>query len=196
MDNLVANDGAIRLRLRPMLGSDYDVIRAIENEPEGNAMACAHARTDDQFAAHWRRMLEEADTINRVIETATRTERGAVTIWTAVGFIGSFVTDVFISSDAVDDDGAPHASQSNRGTARRCVGYRISKDNWGKGLATRALGLFLKEIPERPLWAVTAASNTASQRVLTKCGFQAVDRRWAEATERYPAGDEVVARLG
>ena len=54
---------------------------------------------------------------------------------------------------------------------RRLVGYWISRDHWGKGIATGALSEALKELP-RPLFAYVAEHNVASIRVLQKCGFQ------------------------
>lgn len=51
------------------------------------------------------------------------------------------------------------------------IGYWIDRKYWRKGIATRALSLFLGDIPARPLYARVAKHNTASVRVLTKCGF-------------------------
>lgn len=51
------------------------------------------------------------------------------------------------------------------------VGYWIGRDHWGRGIATRALAAFLREVTARPLYATVALGNTASVRVLEKCGF-------------------------
>jgi RimJ/RimL family protein N-acetyltransferase len=53
----------------------------------------------------------------------------------------------------------------------REVGYQLGKAFWGKGIATRALELFLPIIPYRPLYGVTPTHNIGSQKVLTRCGF-------------------------
>lgn len=53
----------------------------------------------------------------------------------------------------------------------REVGYWLGKEYWGKGIATRALEEFLKQIPTRPLYAHVAKHNIGSRRVLEKCGF-------------------------
>jgi RimJ/RimL family protein N-acetyltransferase len=58
---------------------------------------------------------------------------------------------------------------------RRAVGYWISKDHWGKGIATQALREFVDELKERPLYAFVALHNLGSIRVLEKCGFRVVD---------------------
>ena len=51
------------------------------------------------------------------------------------------------------------------------VGYWLSKEFWGQGIASRALELLLADVPIRPLHARVATSNRASLRVLQKCGF-------------------------
>jgi RimJ/RimL family protein N-acetyltransferase len=58
----------------------------------------------------------------------------------------------------------------------RLVGYWVGKDFWGKGIATRALSLFLTQLKMRPLHAYVAAHNRGSIRVLEKCGFTVAKR--------------------
>ena len=53
----------------------------------------------------------------------------------------------------------------------RLVGYWIGRDFWGRGVATAALSQFLCDEIRRPLVARVATHNTASLRVLQKCGF-------------------------
>ena len=53
----------------------------------------------------------------------------------------------------------------------REVGYWLGKEFWGKGIATRALEEFLRQIETRPLYAHVAKHNIASRRVLENCGF-------------------------
>ena len=50
---------------------------------------------------------------------------------------------------------------------KRRVGYWLGKAFWGKGIATRALALLLKEEPIRPLYAHVARSNL---RVVPRAG--------------------------
>jgi RimJ/RimL family protein N-acetyltransferase len=57
---------------------------------------------------------------------------------------------------------------------RRYVGYWIDRSVWGRGIATRALGLFLGRVTSRPLYAYVAVANVGSTRVLEKCGFRRV----------------------
>jgi RimJ/RimL family protein N-acetyltransferase len=56
-------------------------------------------------------------------------------------------------------------------SGEREVGYWLGREYWGKGIATRALLLFLEQVTARPLYAHVAKHNLASIRVLEKCGF-------------------------
>jgi len=51
------------------------------------------------------------------------------------------------------------------------VGYWLGRPYWGQGIATRALFVFLREVPTRPLYAHVTTSNRGSIRVLEKCDF-------------------------
>lgn len=53
----------------------------------------------------------------------------------------------------------------------REVGYWIGRVFWGNGIATRALAAFLEMVQTRPLYGHVVHHNTASLRVLQKCGF-------------------------
>jgi RimJ/RimL family protein N-acetyltransferase len=55
---------------------------------------------------------------------------------------------------------------------RRFVGYWLGRPFWGRGVGTRALRLFLRREPVRPLYADPYSGNTASVRLLEKCGFE------------------------
>ena len=58
-----------------------------------------------------------------------------------------------------------------RATNHREVGYWLGREYWGRGIATRALQLFLVEEKTRPLFAHVARHNVGSRRVLEKCNF-------------------------
>jgi RimJ/RimL family protein N-acetyltransferase len=75
------------------------------------------------------------------------------------------------------------------------VSYWLGREHWGKGIATRALSLFLEEITERPIYGRAAADNIGSIRVLEKCGFRhcGVSRGFASA--RGEEIDEVILEL-
>ncbi len=72
----------------------------------------------------------------------------------------------------------------------RWVGYWLGRQWWGRGVATRALGLLLAEESARPLHARAARSNVASIRVLERNGFVLRGYGMSEETERFPACEE------
>ncbi|WP_250008450.1 GNAT family N-acetyltransferase [Actinoplanes sp. M2I2] len=57
----------------------------------------------------------------------------------------------------------------------REVGYWLGQDFWGRGVGTGALTRYLQIEPIRPLRATVDAGNTASLRLLRRCGFTEVD---------------------
>jgi RimJ/RimL family protein N-acetyltransferase len=75
------------------------------------------------------------------------------------------------------------------------IGYWIDRAFWGRGIASRALPLLLREVAKRPLIAIAATSNGASLRVLQKCGFVVEQVRISPASERYPECEEAVLVL-
>lgn len=77
----------------------------------------------------------------------------------------------------------------------REVGYWLGKDYWGKGIATAALQEFLTIITERPLYAHAAKDNTASVRVLQKCGFIITGEGRGFARARGEEIDEYILKL-
>ncbi|MCD4760250.1 GNAT family N-acetyltransferase [archaeon] len=56
------------------------------------------------------------------------------------------------------------------------VGYFITKEYWGKGIATKALKQILifafKDLKLKKVWAAIISNNPASGRVLEKAGFK------------------------
>ncbi len=77
------------------------------------------------------------------------------------------------------------------------VTYWLGREYWGRGLATRALSEFLRQHqPARPIYARAAADNTASIRVLTKCGFVLSGRNRDYANARGAEIEECVFCLG
>jgi len=57
----------------------------------------------------------------------------------------------------------------------RAIGYWLGRAFWGRGIASAAVARFVAEHElTRPLYAYVAISNTASVRVLERCGFRRV----------------------
>ncbi len=77
----------------------------------------------------------------------------------------------------------------------REVTYWIGREDWGRGIATRALEAFLLLEGTRPLYGRAASDNAGSIRVLTKCGFVKVGDGRGFAHGRNAETDEVILRL-
>ena len=75
------------------------------------------------------------------------------------------------------------------------ISYWIGKEFWGMGIATQALKLFLKEQTIRPLFARVVKDNTASIRVLEKCGFEVAGEDKGFANARGTEVEEFVFKL-
>lgn len=69
------------------------------------------------------------------------------------------------------------------------ITYAIGKANWGKGIATEAVGQFLKIEHTRPIYGRVAFDNYGSQRVLEKTGFTQIGESKGYANAR---GKEIV----
>lgn len=68
----------------------------------------------------------------------------------------------------------------------RLIGYWFGRSFWGRGVATAALAQFVAELPPGPLAAYVGRHNTASRRVLEKCGFVLEREHAEELFLRYP----------
>jgi RimJ/RimL family protein N-acetyltransferase len=151
-------DRADAIRLRPTGPGDLPALFEIQTDPEGNVMAGTKPRTREAFFAAWERNFADPGVNARVIEI------DGVRGLEVVGSIACFPAD-----------------------GRDCIGYWIARAHWGKGIASRAVLVFLGEERRRPLHATTARTNAPSQRILEKCGFRCVGFRMEEETERFVA---------
>ena len=75
------------------------------------------------------------------------------------------------------------------------MSYWIGREFWGKGIATKALAVFLSAVKARPLYARAAKDNIASLRVLEKCGFAITGYERGFANARGEEVEEVVLEL-
>lgn len=67
------------------------------------------------------------------------------------------------------------------------IGYTVNRADWGKGIASKGLSLFIPCIPQVNLHASTIASNIGSSKVLARNGFVYLNTTDEPASERYPA---------
>lgn len=75
------------------------------------------------------------------------------------------------------------------------VSYWIGRAYWGKGVATRSLSLLLDYVNIRPLFARAVKDNTASIRVLEKCGFKICGEDKGFSNARAKEVEEYVLQL-
>ncbi|MGS2617018.1 GNAT family N-acetyltransferase [Micromonospora sp. LZ34] len=75
------------------------------------------------------------------------------------------------------------------------VSYWIDPHRWGRGHATAALAVLLRELPQRPVHARAAKDNAASLAVLRKCGFVVVGEDSGYADGRGEEVEEYVLEL-
>jgi RimJ/RimL family protein N-acetyltransferase len=102
---------------------------------------------------------------------------------------------VNIATQDGDAGGVRHGERSGDLEGQREVTYWVGREDWGRGIATRALQEFLQLEATRPLYARAASDNAASIRVLTRCGFLLVGEGRAFGDGRNEETDEVVLRL-
>ena len=117
--------------------------------------------------------------------------------WTAfAAHWAAILADDTVAKQTIVVDGqvAGHIGSFGPVDARE-VGYWIGRAFWGQGVATAALAAFLRQVPERPLFAHVTTDNVGSLRVLERCGFTQVGERRATAATG-GAVDEVILRLG
>ncbi|MFN0138116.1 MAG: GNAT family N-acetyltransferase [Phycisphaerae bacterium] len=146
------------VRLRPVGPADLPALFEIQADPESNVMAGTKSRTREVFFTVWERNFVDAGVNACVIEIDGASGSQLV------GSIARFQAD-----------------------GHDCVGYWIARAHWGKGIASRALALFLEQEHRRPLRATTAGDNAPSRHILQKCGFRFVGVRMGEETDRFVA---------
>jgi RimJ/RimL family protein N-acetyltransferase len=105
--------------------------------------------------------------------------------------------DPAVTNRTIEVDGAVAGVIGSWGDdGERELTYWLGREHWGKGIATRALAEFIREVERaRPLHASTAHDNVGSQRVLEKCGFRRVGAGRGFANGRGEEIDETLFRL-
>ncbi len=139
------------IRLRPLQDTDLDDLFQWESHPGATGMA-AFTRQDPTDRAAFDAHYQ------RVRADQANTVRGIEKDGQLVGMIGSF---------SIEDE--------------REITYWIDQASWGRGIASEAVGLFIKQECQRPLYARVAQHNHGSSRVLARNGFLQVgeETSWA-----------------
>ena len=151
------------LVLRDVVEDDLPVFFGFQLDPDANHMAAFTARDPTDRAAFMAHW-------NRIMAEPANVIRTIVCDGQVVGSVSSYVE-----------------------AARPEVTYWIGRAHWGKGIATRALTLFLADVnATRPIYARVAKDNPGSRRVLEKCGFQVIGETTGFAHAR---GEEIAEVL-
>jgi RimJ/RimL family protein N-acetyltransferase len=151
--------------LRPVEDSDLDALFDEMRDPESVRMAAFTARNPDDRSAFDAHMARVRSSPDITLRAVTQDGR-------LVGSIGSFV----IEGDTE-------------------ITYWIDRAAWGRGIASRALALFLDLMPVRPLHARAASDNTGSLRVLQRSGFEVTGTETSFAPARNAEIEETILRL-
>jgi len=154
-----------QVTLRPVEVSDLDAIFEWMRDPESVRMAAFTAADPNDRSAFDAHMVTVMSSPENRFWAIIRDAR-------FVGTIGSYPSE-----------GATE------------VTYWIGRSYWGQGIATQALGLFLAQIPERPLRARAASDNAGSLRVLQKAGFRTIGTDVGFAAGRGAEIDETILEL-
>ena len=136
----------MNIRLREVEPGDLPLFFAHQQDPVAAGLAAFTSRDRAAFDAHWAKIL--ADPANLVRTIAVECGVSPESAEQVAGNVCSFTRD-----------------------GLREVGYWIDRAYWGRGVATAALAAYLRVEQTRPLHAGVAKHNTASLRVLQKCGF-------------------------
>lgn len=153
------------LHLREMTEADLPLLFEWERDPEANYMAAFTAKDPADRAAYMAKWT-------RLLSDDTIIKKTILVDGRVVGTIAKF--ELF---------GKPN------------VTYWIGREFWGRGFATEALSLFLREVTTRPLYASAAKDNVASLRVLEKCGFRIIGFEKGYANARGKEIDEALLEL-
>jgi RimJ/RimL family protein N-acetyltransferase len=151
--------------LRPIDDSDLDALFDQMRDPESVWMAAFTPKDPDDRDAFDAHM-------SRVRTSPEVTMRAVTCDGRIVGSIASFVLE-----------------------GQTEVTYWIDRSVWGMGVASRALALFLKMIPIRPLHARAASDNVGSLKVLGKAGFRIVGTEISHACGRNAEIEETILCL-
>lgn len=163
---MTTGDATTTVTLRDVTDSDLPIFFQQQLDPEANRMAAFTPRDPGDWAAFIARW--ERILTGETSHTRTILEGDAV-----AGSVSVY-----------EEDG--HWE----------VTYWLGRDFWGRGIATRALALFLDEETTRPLYARAVKDNVGSLRVLQKCGFVIIGEDAGFANAREAEVEEYVLALG
>ncbi|MGI2145404.1 GNAT family N-acetyltransferase [Shewanella frigidimarina] len=145
----------MNISLHPITEADLDILFEFENDPIANKMADFVPRKRKAFNLHWQQ---------KVLANEKAIAQG---IWIDDVLVGNVLS--WINTDA--------AAKSD--PQMRLVGYWIGREHWGKGIATKAVEIFLKQFISSPVFAYIDKQNEGSVAVAYANGF-------FDVTAQYP----------
>ncbi|MGI2109473.1 GNAT family N-acetyltransferase [Shewanella frigidimarina] len=145
----------MNISLHPITEADLDIFFEFENDPIANKMADFVPRKRKAFNLHWQQ---------KVLANEKAIAQG---IWIDDVLVGNVLS--WINTDA--------AAKSD--PQMRLVGYWIGREHWGKGIATKAVEMFLKQFISSPVFAYIDKQNEGSVAVAYANGF-------FDVTAQYP----------
>jgi RimJ/RimL family protein N-acetyltransferase len=155
------------VRLRELLDEDLPILFEFQRDPVANQMAAFIARDPSDRDAFDAHWRRIRNDARIIMRTILLGDR-------VVGNVASYIDEQF---------------------GKREVTYWIGRDYWGEGIATEALFQFLRGFPERPIYGRAAKDNTASIRVMEKCGFVVTGQDKSFANARGKEIEEVILEL-
>jgi RimJ/RimL family protein N-acetyltransferase len=155
----------VDVALRPLEDGDLDALFEMYRDPVSVWMAAFTPPDPDDRAAFDAHMSK----IRRLPDVVNR---AVVSAGLVIGSVASFVID-----------------------GRTEITYWLDRSVWGRGLASRAVALFLNEMRVRPLYARAASDNAGSLGVLRRAGFMIIGRDTGFAQARGTEIEETILRL-
>ncbi|GGB53870.1 GNAT family N-acetyltransferase [Shewanella inventionis] len=142
--------------LKDVCEHDLERLFAFQYDPIANKMADVPSREREAFYQHWQQ---------NIFANKHSLAKG---IWQNNLLVGHLVS--WVNADLT----TPNEPEI------RLIGYWIGREYWGKGIATQALALFLKQSITGPVFAYIDGQNQGSLRVAQANGF-------VNVTAQYPS---------
>jgi RimJ/RimL family protein N-acetyltransferase len=158
------------ISLRMITADDLPTLFRQQLDPQSNAMAGTKPYAEVVYHERWKKILADAAVVPMaIVEAGAKSKDAEGAEGVAAVIVGSI--------SCFQRDG------------HDMVGYWIDRQHWGRGIASRALAMFLQQVPRRPMHAHVLSDNASSIRVLTKCGFRQTGTFAGEEDARFTAGE-------
>ena len=152
-----------------------------------NKVHLKYTKPDDLEALFLFQLDEEANRLAAFTSTDPTDKNAYIKKWTRLlQDDKNHIRTIFLNEEIVGSI----AKYEMDGNAE--ITYWISKDFWGKGVATSALVHFLKIEKIRPIFGRVAFDNIGSKKVLERCGFSKIGTEKGFANARGKVIEEIV----